>query len=459
MSSNDNGYWDDSGAVGGTFAAVGIVAVALLAALGWFLYRRRKAKRMDADVLAAASAAAATTRTPFDDDDDDMGHTGPYTTGPENVGATHPYYNPEYPVSPGFHQPGHYAHISEDPFMSPMGPESAMSPANNSGVTTPGHPTSAAFQYYTPQRSQGSSDLARGTYESVPTDNVYAYNSMPYDVASLPPVVSSAAAYNQAPLDPHPYDAYAAQGMSAPSMASGHTSQSADYEPAQSHQSHFEVPVSYASGPPLHNFQAYNGHGAVPSNQGHAMTSSSMGVPSSIYHAYQGPATESVTSEDEHARPAPPVTTGGLPPVTAGGLPPVPVTATDEAPPYVPGTQAPVVSDEKRPVQEPNRQPSISHMAPEGVPSVTQAFGADTEGQSALDHGDWDPPALSSAWFPTSEPPHEPTETESVRMSGAPLQGEAVNTDSVHTNVEGESAIVEDVPARLVVRNPSPEEE
>jgi len=79
---HSSGFFNDSGAVGGTFAAVGIVVVGLLAAFIWFMWRRRKAKRMDADVVAAASAAAATTRTPFEDDDHEFGSDNPYDPSP-----------------------------------------------------------------------------------------------------------------------------------------------------------------------------------------------------------------------------------------------------------------------------------------------------------------------------------------------------------------------------------------
>lgn len=413
---------------------------------------------MDADVLAAASAAQATTRTPFDDDDDDVGPAGSYHTpgGTNAAGGTHPYYNPEYPASAGFHQPGHYAQISDEPYAPPPVQGSAMQEAAGAGSMVPA--SSAAFQYYTPQRTSASDDVSRGAYESVPTDHVYAYNQGPYDDGSAGlPTVSSAAAYTAAQTEPQPDHAYMAQGPLAPSMASGHTSQSADYELAPSHMTHPDTAVSYPQDAAMMpSFHAHEGHALDLSNQGHIRDSSSMGVPSTIYNAYHAPSLDSVPepvqSTDSNA-------VASAPPVTAGGLLPVPITATDEAPPYVAGPNAPVVSDEKRPVAseaQPNDLLSASSEAPQGV---TQAFGMDAEGQSALEHSEWDPPALSSAWFPTSEVPHQPTVHESVRMSGATTQGETVNTESAVTHTEGESALVEHAPARLVVRNPSPEEE
>ncbi|WFD20725.1 25S rRNA (adenine(645)-N(1))-methyltransferase [Malassezia caprae] len=442
VSSGGSSYWDDSGAVGGTFAAVGIVAVALLAVLGWFLYRRRKAKRMDADVLAAASAAAATTRTPFDDDDDDVAPAGQY--GSPIAGGTHPYYNPQYPASPGFHQPGHYVQMSDDPYTPPQVPEAPLPGTETAGSVASGIPTSPALHYYSPQRPGASNDVARGTYESVPTDHVYAYNQVPYDAGSTGvSAVSSAAAYAG---EPQPYDGYMPH-PSAPSMASGHTSQSADYELAPSQQTHSVALVSHAPQAPQYSFFGLDGPAQDATNPGNAVDSSSTGVPSTIYNAYHAPSLESVP---EPLQPTESRTVNEAPPVTAGGLLPVPITAMDKAPPYVAGPNAPVVSDEKQPVAAP---------APDAGQGVTEAFGTDAEGQSALEHSEWDPPALSSAWFPTSEMPAEPRASESVRMSGAPVQGEAVNTESALTHTEGESALVEHAPARLVVRNPSPEEE
>ncbi|WFD35200.1 hypothetical protein MCUN1_002050 [Malassezia cuniculi] len=124
--SNTSGFFNDSGAVGGTFAAVGIVALAIILALAWLLYRRRKAKRMDAEVMAAASAAAATTRTPFDDDEHDYvnDHSVANAHNPDFDASSpmmreyyaSPYEDPQYPAG---HYPGAsgYAGLSNmDPF-------------------------------------------------------------------------------------------------------------------------------------------------------------------------------------------------------------------------------------------------------------------------------------------------------------------------------------------------------
>lgn len=67
----DTGFFANKGAVGGTFAAVGIVALVLLGVITWLLMRKRKQKHLDADIVAATTAGAATTRRPFEEDDDD----------------------------------------------------------------------------------------------------------------------------------------------------------------------------------------------------------------------------------------------------------------------------------------------------------------------------------------------------------------------------------------------------
>jgi hypothetical protein len=105
---SSTGFFDNSGAVGGTFAAVGIVAVLILAGLAWLFYRRRKAQRMDADVAMAASAAAATTRTPFDDDDPEMMEDiGGYGAGGLAAGSAAA--SNYYPASQNEYEPSHFS--------------------------------------------------------------------------------------------------------------------------------------------------------------------------------------------------------------------------------------------------------------------------------------------------------------------------------------------------------------
>uniref|UniRef100_V5GQJ4 Uncharacterized protein n=1 Tax=Kalmanozyma brasiliensis (strain GHG001) TaxID=1365824 RepID=V5GQJ4_KALBG len=86
-SGSDNGFFSNSGAVGGTFTVVGLVVAGIIGGIFYMLYRRRKAQRMDADVVAAASAAAATKRTPFDDDDPEMIEDPSYGIGTAGLGG------------------------------------------------------------------------------------------------------------------------------------------------------------------------------------------------------------------------------------------------------------------------------------------------------------------------------------------------------------------------------------
>lgn len=132
--SSDGGFFDNSGAVGGTFAAVGIVAALLLGFIGWLLYKRRRAQRMDADVAMAASAAAATTRTPFDDDDPEMIETpGMYAAA--GSGSASNFYHPSQGEYEGSHFSGgnNGQYNSMNTFATPTGYQDYYNGANSQG--------------------------------------------------------------------------------------------------------------------------------------------------------------------------------------------------------------------------------------------------------------------------------------------------------------------------------------
>lgn len=85
-SSSDNsgstGFWDNKGAVAGTFTAVAVVGAAILFfALTAFL-RRRRAKKFDKEVEKAAAEAAMATAPRFEDDDDYPASTYPPSSKP-----------------------------------------------------------------------------------------------------------------------------------------------------------------------------------------------------------------------------------------------------------------------------------------------------------------------------------------------------------------------------------------
>ncbi|WFC97158.1 hypothetical protein MBRA1_003824 [Malassezia brasiliensis] len=441
---NSNSYWHDHGAVGGTFAAVGIVAVGLIAALGWFLYRRHKAKRMDADVVAAASAAAATTRTPFDDDDDEMNEAAahypqshmeavPYPYSTDAAAAPQPFYE-----SPGYHAPNHYANtelpraypsLADDPYGSDLG-----------ACENP-------MEYYS-RPPAASMDSSRGAYANVPTDSAYSYNRPLYEsVPGAPPLMyANEPGSSAAPVAAYqnPFGSNATPPASDPAVAeraaqpSERTSTSTDYDlarsQADSHATHF-VSVPDSS---LAYRQAAPGAAPAP------------GAPAALGAAVPGTHT--------YAAAAPPVTQPSY-------TPPVAARASDDvSPPYVAGPSAPAVSDTKTAApggefpaaQEPAQLVQFGQPSPDAHAGSKAPF-ADTEqdhSDTQLEHGEWDPPALSSAWFPAgtaNDAPAAPPTTSTHTSSQQPMH-------SVGGVYEAETASVEDAPARLVVRNPSPED-
>ncbi|KAJ9475671.1 hypothetical protein PHBOTO_005756 [Pseudozyma hubeiensis] len=163
-SGSNNGFFSNSGAVGGTFAVVGLVVLGIIAAIFYMLWRRRKAQRMDADVVAAASAAAATKRTPFDDDDPEMIEDPSYGTGAAGAGA--------YGASPSMMQQyyNNYGNASE-----------GYEPSHMSGGTNPGY---AGMGAYGPMAAAGAGGAAAGGAAAyyaggAGTDGSHYYESVP----------------------------------------------------------------------------------------------------------------------------------------------------------------------------------------------------------------------------------------------------------------------------------------
>lgn len=418
------------------------MAVGLLAALAWFLYRRQKAKKMDADVVAAASAAAATTRTPFDDDDEDMAEAEHY---PQSHSEAAPYhYSPEaaasqqYYESPGYHAPNHYAStelprafpaMADDPYASDIGSRQN------------------AMEYYS-NTSVGNGASERGAYSNVPSDSQFSYNQPLYEsVPGAPPAVAGAAAAYQNPFQA-PSEAYSEHSsvpQRVPTMQSAHaserTSTSNDYDIAPSQVSHAS---QYTAAPEFHDSAlAY----AEPAAAAPAAAAAPMAI----------------TTADQSAD----ITRAAAPISPTGGAAYLGAPIDSAGPPsYVAGPSAPVVSDEKTAsgvgraseksgagfVPEPAQLVQFGHPSPDAQAGPKQPF-SDHEGQSQADHGDWDPPALSSAWFPSG------THTQPSALSEAPVA--QYPTHAVHrmSDVpEAETASVEHAPARLTVRNPSPED-
>lgn len=76
-----SGFFDNAGAVAGTFVVVGLAVAAGILVFSWLALRRRRRQRLDRDVSAAAAAAAAANQPRFEDDDEpSMTQYGSYYT-------------------------------------------------------------------------------------------------------------------------------------------------------------------------------------------------------------------------------------------------------------------------------------------------------------------------------------------------------------------------------------------
>jgi hypothetical protein len=69
---SSNAFFNNTGAVAGTFVVVGLVVVGMIFALGLLCFRRRRRQRLDREVTAAAIAASShpSQRSPLDEDGD-----------------------------------------------------------------------------------------------------------------------------------------------------------------------------------------------------------------------------------------------------------------------------------------------------------------------------------------------------------------------------------------------------
>lgn len=197
--SGSTGFFSNSGAVGGTFAAVGIVCVALVAAVFYMLWRRRKAQRMDADVVAAASAAAATTRTPFDDDDPEMIEDPSYGTGATALGGAaagagaygasnammQQYYNNYGPSSEGY-EPSHLSGGTAPGYAGmgaygPMAAGAGGAAAGGAAAYYAGQPGTDGSHYYDSVPAGLSSEGAYAGMGSLGHDNGHSHSQSAHD--------------------------------------------------------------------------------------------------------------------------------------------------------------------------------------------------------------------------------------------------------------------------------------
>ena len=441
-----SGFFNDSGAVGGTFAAVGIVVVALILALAWLLYRRRKAKRMDAEVMAAASAAAATTRTPFDDDEHDYVNDNDVVTNGHNVeydaaspmmreyyGA--PYENDQYPT-------GHYPGPSGYTGVASTDPYAHDSDAHNAAA--------------------GYLATARGTqpeafYDAQPGDLAVHSQSLVSQPQYLPqrqpvePVAAGPGAIFAIPQ-------YSAAENNAPnrqpsnSSATAPSSQPHEYVTVNEHmpqESQGQI-IDTGSIPP--QMPVFNGQqftlasgnaGALAPVAGAGKTTAqdpgtrdSGEVSSTTHHAIAvSDSARTSTNVPEYEPQQPRLGLSSAARTAAAGPEKVPLEATPAvvaAPPLVPSSMPYLVGSENN--ANPHGSTINSTGDTERHSSIIQPFeqsnsdSADGPEQHSGD-GDWDPPALSTAWFPQSATGHGDlgTQPETGALDGARLSAGRVS--------------------------------
>lgn len=189
--SGSNGFFSNTGAVGGTFAVVGLVVAALVAGVFYMLWKRKKAQKMDADVVAAASAAAATTRTPFDDDDPEMIEHPSYGMGAAAGAGTYgassaqmqQYYN-NYGNTEGY-EASHMSGGTNPGYagMGAYGPMAGGAAAAGAAGYYAGHQANDGTHYYESVPGALSSE---GYGQSVGHDNGYSQSAHHDDLYASP---------------------------------------------------------------------------------------------------------------------------------------------------------------------------------------------------------------------------------------------------------------------------------
>jgi hypothetical protein len=433
-----SGFFNDSGAVGGTFAAVGIVVVAIILVLAWLLYRRRKVKRMDAEVMAAASAAAATTRTPFDDDEIEYGNE-------HNVAGAHdatsPMMQEYYAPYEGTQYPGNYPAAHGYTGVAGADPYAHDAEAHNAatGYLATARAARPSESFYEAQSDSSmantqpliaqqpqdrgyppnnNSSMAPGTVYTVPTGGTDGFGA-------LPGRHPSSSSTNAPSSNPHTEFVTVNEHMppeySKPPQIPVFNGQQftlaigAAGQPAQ--------PLVPSNGIPAHNsvVPAALAPGVnAPSLSGSSTAATSRGpaplLPETAPTVHTAPSTSAAPAESEKSG-APPQQEPPRPTLVlsdaaraAAGPEKVPFEETiAAAPPLVPNTMPNMVGSADE-IGEPRSLVDFSN-GPEHNNSFVHPFershidGIDGTEQHSGD-GEWDPPALSSAWFPRA--PAEP---------------------------------------------------
>lgn len=158
-------FLDNTGAVAGTFVAVGLVVTASVMAFIFFMLKRRRRQRLDRDVAAAAAAAAAASGHKGYDDEDDNGpamtqYGGYYSTNGMEV-LDHPQPRMDY----DYEDPaGGYDHYAQN-----LTPGDRMSTATAAGMA--GFGAHSAQQNY-----HQSSESNEGGFNAVTSDEHHTYS-------------------------------------------------------------------------------------------------------------------------------------------------------------------------------------------------------------------------------------------------------------------------------------------
>jgi hypothetical protein len=169
-----NAFFDNTGAVAGTFVVVGLVVVGILFALGLLCFRRRRRQRLDREVTAAAVAAStAAQRSPLDEDNDVHSSSGPTSESYPSTGnhpmAQYAPYGATYGNAGGYdpyaaqgHQP-YSDHPNQGPFDTPHGYDyGAGAAAGAGGYEGLQHGTQNGY-YFNPAEAGQYDDALYGT--------------------------------------------------------------------------------------------------------------------------------------------------------------------------------------------------------------------------------------------------------------------------------------------------------
>jgi hypothetical protein len=221
------GFFDNTGAVAGTFSVVGLVGLGILIFIITAVIRRRRAERFDKDVALAAAEAAATAHNPDFDDDYGYGSSG---HGVGTYGYADTYHQDPVTFAPpretygvggaAYADPDNYSGTGGGPGAAGIGagvlyrsksgknqPDPYNAYAAHNDVTTPPHQANTRYRNPAQERREdpslvgGGYDVARNVSQPHPDGGVARTKSM----QSNNPVQSLSSQYSTDPLTQDPY--------------------------------------------------------------------------------------------------------------------------------------------------------------------------------------------------------------------------------------------------------------